>query len=194
MNTYRRRVNLKKLFCFVIILLFGIGLFFNKAYTEQNMPDVSWHHPTQIRTYIQPNHKYTDKMKRACHRWSVMTHNGIIFKYESFSANAQIKVIFVKSIPPEFNIDSAAGLTRYSYSLNNGQFRNAEIYIADYTKYGKLTDDEVFTSMLHELGHAIGLGHSNNPESIMYPNTSKVKTMEISKEDLDLLAKKYNWK
>ena len=185
---------MKKLFFIMIILLFGTGLLFDKAYTEQNMPNVTWSSPTQIKTYIQPNHKYTEKMKRACHRWSVMTHDGIIFKYETSPKTAQLKVVFVEKIPPELHMDSAVGVTRITYTTNDNMFRNAEIIIADYSQYGKLTDDEVFTSMLHELGHAIGLGHSNNPNSIMYPTTQHVKTMEISKEDLNLLAQKYKWR
>ncbi len=185
---------MKKIFFIMIVLLTGFGVFFDKAYTEQNMPNVAWSKPTQIKTYIQPNHKYTEKMKRACHRWSVMTHDGIIFKYENTPENAQLKVVFVEKIPESFHMDSAVGLTRITFSKGDNQFRNAEIIIADYSQYGKLTDDEVFTSMLHELGHAIGLGHSNNPKSIMYPTTQHVKTMEISKEDLNLLAQKYHWR
>jgi len=183
----------KKILSLIISAMFCFGLFENACVAE-TMPSVSWKNPTQIKTYIPPRHKYTEKMKRACHRWSVMTHDGIIFKYENSPQNAQIVVKFVERIPKELHSDSAVGLTRYTYTSNNGLFHNAEIYIADYSKYGKLTDDEVFTSMLHELGHAIGLYHSNNPNSIMYPSTEHVKTMEISKEDLDILSEKYKWK
>ena len=185
---------MKKLFFAVMILIFFIGLFLNGVYAGENNPSVTWNNPTKIRTYIPPRHKYTEKMKRACYRWSTMTKNGIIFKYETSPNNAQIVVYFVEKIPEEFHMDSAAGLTIYSYAVNDGLFRNAKIYITDYAQGHKLTDDEVFTAMLHELGHAIGLGHSNNPNSIMYPTTQHVKTMEVSKEDIDKLAKMYHWR
>ena len=133
-------------------------------------------------------------MKTVCFPVITQTQTKFVFKYENTPANAQLKVVFVEKIPETFHMDSAVGLTRFTYTKGDNQFRNAEIIIADYSQYGKLTDDEVFTSMLHELGHAIGLGHSNNPKSIMYPTTQHVKTMEISKEDLNLLAQKYHWR
>ena len=108
---------------------------------------------------------------------------------------AKIKIVFVKKIPEDLKADTAIGLTQQLYKKNNGKITGAQIWIADYTADGrKLSDDEVYTTMLHELGHAIGLDHTQNKKSIMYPNVRYVKTSEITDEELNILAKKYGWK
>ncbi len=186
---------MKKFFIFFIATLFCVINFVGVCIAEPlDISKTFWTNPTKIKTYIPPNHKYTEKMKRACAEWSRMTRDGIVFKYVANPADAQIRVYFVKSIPKSLYPDSAAGLTQSYGDPTGGRLGWAKIWIADYSQGGtKLTNDEVYTAMLHELGHSIGLGHSNNPNSIMYPSTLHTRTMEISKEDLRKLANKYGW-
>ena len=185
---------MKRVFYLALVLLFLLFLVPQAAKAAASRLDQTyWTKPTKIMTYIPKEHKYTAKFKRACAEWSRLTKDGIIFKYVATEKEAQLRVYFVKQIPAELKQDSAAGVTRSRFSTD-GKLIYSEIWIADYVKQKKLSDDEVYTSMLHELGHAIGLGHSNNPKSIMYPTTEHTKTMEISNEDLKILANKYGWK
>ena len=52
-----------------------------------------------------------------------------------------------------------------------------------------LNDAELYEISLHEVGHALGLGHSDNPADIMYPTTHG-QTF-LSENDLNNLKQIY---
>jgi predicted Zn-dependent protease len=169
---------------FVFFIIFSI---FNLTYSAENVN--KWLYPKQIKTYIPPNHKRTEMMKHAFNEWSRKTNNNVVFRYVDTPQKAQIQVYFVKSIP---NADREIGLTKYQF-LSTGKMVFAQIYIADKTSSGRnLGNDSVYTVMLHEIGHSIGLSeHSKNPKSIMYPTEDDVQ--EILSSDLKRLGGIYGW-
>jgi predicted Zn-dependent protease len=48
----------------------------------------------------------------------------------------------------------------------------------------KISDGEVKSTIIHELGHAIGLGHSSNYLDLMYPFISEDSSDELSYVEL----------
>jgi hypothetical protein len=67
----------------------------------------------------------------------------------------------------------------------NGRIRGAVILINDTvgSPYGNLSSSQKKWILVHELGHAAGLGHSSSSESIMY-YTNAVKVTALSEEDV----------
>ena len=61
------------------------------------------------------------------------------------------------------------GLTDYELTRNNKIVMSAiQISLLKFNGR-KLTDGEIKATIIHELGHAVGLGHSRNEMDIMYP-------------------------
>ena len=173
-------------FLFSILVVFVFQINTNAANNESNK---WWMYPKQLRVYIPPNHKRTVMMKHAFAEWSRVTSGKLAFKYVPSPNVAKIKVIFVDKIP---NADREIGLTRFNFS-GSGKLLSANIFIAEKTSTGRaLGNDSVYTVMLHEIGHAMGINrHSNDPLSIMYPYEDDAQ--EILKSDLKTLAEIYGW-
>lgn len=169
-------------------MLFAAALYFNPALATAT-DSRYWTAPKRIKTYIPPKHNRTEMMKHAFTRWSGRTNNKIVFQYVDNPKSAQVVVHFVTVIP---NADREIGLT-YSRFYPDGKMAAADIYIAEQTTSGyTLGKDSVFTVMIHEIGHAIGItNHSTDPKSIMYPVENDIQ--EIQNADVNTLAKIYGW-
>lgn len=179
---------MKKLFTIILLMMFYIG---SVALTSFAMDYRSWQNPTKIKTYIPSNSKRTISMRHACAEWSRLTQNRIVFVYVTNPNVANLIVKFVPVIPEA--ADREIGLTKARFTPD-GKMVKAEVLIADKAPDGRvLGKDAVYTVMLHELGHAIGIGkHSENPLSIMFP--AEDDRQEILKSDIKTLADIYGWK
>ena len=82
--------------------------------------------------------------------------------------------------------DPFLGLTKYQ--LSNQTIESVSITLYD---FDELDDSQVEFLARHELGHAIGLGHTTNPFDLMYPNIDSDFGL-ISMFDLISLSELYN--
>lgn len=178
-----------------VLVLFILIVFYISGYALcANVVLGIWEKPQYIKTYIQPNHPRTVMMKHAFARWSKVTSDKIIFRYVDSTQTSQLDVFFVNKIDKDkSNSDKSIGLTEGKYNSKTGYITHATIWIADYDQKGKeLNKDIVFTTMLHEIGHAIGLEHTSNSKSVMFPNVDRIQ--EISEDDVSNVGKMYGWK
>lgn len=164
---------LKGFLLLFIVFLFAANSVFASRW--QNMP---------IKVFIEENPKEYI-MKKAFNKWESASNGLVSFEYVKSASLADINVEFTPKLDGK-----TVGLCSYNGTVN-GYFTKNTIYLArnENTFNRVLTTNEYYRIMLHEIGHAIGLPHSENVSSIMKPTTTQILT--ITKDDLKDLRELY---
>ena len=153
-----------------------------------------------IYVYIPEYGNMSVLMKQAFLAWENQSKSLVRFKFVPSPSNANIEVEFVDFVA-SCNDVNAVGCTEQT--TRAGQYYKSYItigtkeYVKDYSngsysrKIVTRSKNHIYGVMLHEAGHAIGLGHSQNKGSIMYPYD--LDDMQyLTKDDIQLLYNKYH--
>ncbi|HKN69138.1 MAG TPA: matrixin family metalloprotease, partial [Gemmatimonadaceae bacterium] len=70
----------------------------------------------------------------------------------------------------------------------NAWVTHAEVVVALHDRDGDaFPPGEISEILRHEIGHALGLGHSRNRATIMYPENTQLDLTDLDRETLHLL-------
>ena len=138
-----------------------------------------------ISVYI-PKDTYAETMKRAFQKWQAVSSNKIKFNYVE-KGPADIDVAFLEKVSGDSPIAS------YSTNISGNKITKAEIRIAskgkDIKKYSK---NYIYTTMLHEVGHVLGLPLNERKKSSIM-NTPINETQQILSLDVLKLYHTNGW-
>lgn len=105
-------------------------------------------------------------VERAFERWERVAEIPVRFVFVNDSSVADVKVHWIDEFP--IHRTGQADITWNGL----GWIVRGTLTLATHTNSGwPLDDAAVYTVALHEIGHLLGLGHSDNPDDVMYPST-----------------------
>lgn len=139
-----------------------------------------------------PESSSSDLIMRAFNEWAQASGGLTQFTYVSDPSQADIRCNWTSN-PSALHAELAVGLTTQATGAGGRPTGYiVQLLAIDKTTGKILTKERFFEVTLHEVGHALGLGHSKFYGDIMYPTVHDQAQIVLSQNDRDRIMKLYS--
>lgn len=165
-------------------------------YLHQMNGESRWPEGKHIRVYVAPGRSSGSRIVSDClNQWASAANHRFSWTFTSNKGNADYVIGWTTYSQPLSNGDEA-GLTTTDTEVDpetNQEFiDHAATRILTRYEGRTLNDVEISKTMLHEIGHGLGLeGHSSNAGDIMYYAVSPKQTCRLTPRDANTMARLY---
>lgn len=140
--------------------------------------------------------EYRDMAKLAVANWGKASDGILTFTFVDNIDQANIRVTFTQGLDSvKLEKGFTAGLSTPYYIGNILKYNNIKL-LAHKPDGEGFSNDEIYNTVLHELGHALGIyGHSNVKGDVMYPVVvieGNVGKIHLSKRDINTIKLLYD--
>ncbi len=212
------KMQLKTTLGFLLILFLAFTMItFSEAYAQTSyyvgLQGIAWDHSTLAVLIVTPQKSvnwwtssYLNATLRAIGQWNNAIHDFSL-NYSGF--NYLTKVTLIPTVAntlrsgfdiyvnwTETSVDNTTeiGISRSVYRLPSTIINNTIILSAEDSQGYVLNELDMQNIALHELGHSLGLDHSNYNHDVMYPTYTPKKTvLQLSTLDVYGVSKVFAW-